>query len=116
MAMDEVYATFRLRIWLSRLARDVARVLVVAHAEEPRVAQAAVRGPLREPDLRHELRLDPGGAAHAGDLVVARERARGPPAPAHLRSELVQRRPVEAGADLSRVDQLAVAVITKQEG
>src|SRR3954470_9016162 len=99
----------------SPLADDVARGLVLPQPEEARVAQATVGGPLGEADLRHELRLDPGGAAHAGDLVVARERARGPLAASHLGTELAQHRAVEAGADLAGVDQLAVAVVAEQQ-
>src|SRR4051794_28284690 len=77
--------------------------------------QAPVRGPLGEADLRDQLRLDPGCPAHAWDLVVARERARGPLAAAHLGAELVQHPPVEAGADLARIDQVAVAVVAQQQ-
>ena len=44
------------------LAHDVARRLVLAQADELRVAQAPVRGPLAEADLCDELRLDPGRA------------------------------------------------------
>ena len=51
-------------------ARPRSRGLVVAQAEEARVAQPAVARPLGEADLRDELGLDPGHVA----LLIARRR------------------------------------------
>src|SRR3954447_5104233 len=99
----------------SPLPHHLPRRLVLPHPEEARVAKAPVGGPLGEADLRHQLRLHPGRATHAGNLVVAREGPRRPLALAHLGADLVQRRAVEPGADLSGVDQLAVAVVAEQE-
>ena len=91
------------------------RGLVVAQAEEARVAQTAVAGPLGEPDLGDELRLDPGHAALA-DRCRVRERRR--PVRASSRSslaEVAQRVVVEPGPDLARVPQAAVVVVAEQQ-
>src|SRR5918999_3813222 len=47
------------------LPHDFLGLLVLAQAEEARMAEAAVAGPLAESDLGDEPRLDPGGAALA---------------------------------------------------
>src|SRR5262245_4078328 len=54
------------------LSHDVAGGLVVAQAEVARMAQAAVARPLREADLRDQLRAHPVRAAR--DRMYVRER------------------------------------------
>src|SRR4051794_1277853 len=67
----------------SGLADDLARRLVVAQAEEARVAQAPGAGPLREADLRDELGLDPRDPAFLDRGGVGERRVvAGPGAPA----------------------------------
>src|SRR3954452_9473321 len=97
------------------LPHDLARRLVIAQTEETRVPQPAVAGPLGEAHLRHQLRLDPGRAAHAGDLVVAREWSRVALQLAHPLAQLAQRLAVESGAHLARVDEVAVTVVAEQQ-
>src|SRR3954452_8441798 len=93
----------------SALAHDLGRRLVVAEAEEARVAQAAGAGPLREADLGDELGLDPRHAALLDRGGVGEGRVVAVQG-AQARPEVAQRRVVEAGADLARVAQ-AIPVV-----
>src|SRR3954451_20091018 len=98
----------------SSLADDLRRRLVVPQTEEARVAQAAGAGPLREADLRHELRLDPRDAGLLDRRRVGERRIVAVPR-AQPRAEVAQRRGVESGADLPRVAQPAVVKVTEQQ-
>src|SRR5207247_9581616 len=75
-------------------------------------AQPAVRRPLREPDLRHQPRLDPGGIPRRG---LFGERRALPSQRREPLRQVVQRRPIEAGADLARVLQPAALVVAQQQ-
>ena len=82
----------------SSLPHHLARGLVVAQAEEARMAQPAVAGPLGEADLRDQLGLDPGARRARGSRSrrrTAGRRARSGRSRA-ARSRSVAR--VEAGA------------------
>src|SRR4051795_13356008 len=98
----------------SPLADHVRGGLVVAQAEEARMAQPAGAGPLGEADLRDELRGGPRDAAlldrrRVGERrVVAAQRAQ-------PFAEIAQRLMVEAGADLARVAQRAAVVVPEEE-
>src|SRR3954452_3542173 len=98
----------------SPLADHVGGGLVVAQAEEARMAQPAGAGPLGEADLRDELRGGPRDAAlldrrRVGERrVVAAQRAQ-------PFAEIAQRLMVEAGADLARVAQRAAVVVPEEE-
>src|SRR3954447_24980773 len=98
----------------SALAHDRLRGLVVAQAEEARVAQAPGAGPLGEADLGDELRLDPGHVALA-DRAGVGERRVVPAQRAQPGAEVAQGVAVEAGADLAGVAQRAVVVVAEQE-
>src|SRR5207245_4744875 len=74
------------------------RVLIGAKAEERRLAQLAVSGPLGICDLRDELRPDPGRVAYAWRRIE--RRTLGSKA-VQLRGEDIQRLLREAGADLA---------------
>src|SRR4051794_9983257 len=99
---------------LSALPDHLARVLVVAQAEEARMAQAPRARPLGERDLGDELGLHPRDPALAdrrgvGERrVVAGERA-------HPRAQVAQGLAVEAGADLAGVAQRAAVVVAEQQ-
>src|SRR5439155_270220 len=77
---------------------DLRRVLIGAKAEERRLAQLAVSGPLGICELRDELRPDPGRVAYAWRRIE--RRTLGSKA-VQLRGEDVQRLLREAGADLA---------------
>ena len=78
------------------------------------MAQQAVRRPLGEGDLRHELGLDPVRIAGDGARDVD-ERARLAPQLSKLRAEVVERGAVEAGADAAAIVQLAVLELAEQQ-
>src|SRR4051794_41978181 len=92
----------------SALAHDGARGLVVAQAEEARMAQAPGAGPLGEADLGDELGLDPGHVALADRAgvgerrVVAAPRARGGGGGARGAPGGAPARPGRAGAGARR--------------
>src|SRR5687768_6845106 len=82
---------------LRLLARDFARGLVEAHAQEGGMAQPAVGGPFHEGDLSHDLGLYPGCGARNALLGLERGRLadeRGEPL-----GQLAQRRAAEARPD-----------------
>src|SRR4051812_29875262 len=108
------YPGFRHGNGRSTLADHLARGLVVAQAEEARVAQAAGARPLGEAGLRDELRLDPRDPRFFDRRAVG-ERRIGAPERAQAAAEVAQRLVVEAGADLARVAQPAVVVVADQE-
>src|SRR4051794_13766926 len=96
------------------LPHHVLRPLVVAQATEGRVAQLAVAGPLAEAHLGDQLRLHPAGLARQladrigeGGLRLLEL--------AQLRAEIAQCLLVETGADLARVEQLALLVVADQQ-
>src|SRR5215211_6847378 len=77
------------------------------------MAEAAVARPLGEGDLRDQLGLDPVGVAR--DRMDVGERAVLALELAQPSAEAVERRAVEAGADLARVAQRAVLVVPDQQ-
>src|SRR5580704_5386214 len=99
---------------MSSLADHLRGGLVVAQTEEAGVAQATVASPLGEPDLGHELRLDPGHVP-LFDRRWFGERRVGAPERPELGAEVVQRLGVEPGPDLARVLELFVPVVAEQE-
>ena len=84
------------------------RRLVLAKAEEARVAQHVVAGELGERDLSDQLRRDPfdaarGDARHLGGRGLAHQRL-------ELRHQHVARVRIEAGADAAGIPQFAALV------
>src|SRR5439155_20869142 len=93
---------------LRDLAHAVFGPLVVAQSQEGRVADATVCGPLGEPHLADELRLDPPVAAAPGCADVERRgRARERCEPFR---DARERRFVEPRADLRDIDEPAVRI------
>src|SRR5439155_25459912 len=91
-----------------------AGVLVPPKAEESRMTQLAVLGPLGVADLGHEDRLRPmralsGERASNERRSIAFERS-------ELAAEEGQRLGVEPGPDLPRVHEVAVLVVAEEQG
>ena len=95
------------------LADDLVRVLVVAQAEEARLAQATVGRPLGEANLTDELRPRPVCAAR--DRSRVDERRLGRLERAYPCTEVAQRRRAVAGADLPGVTEPAVLVVADEQ-
>src|SRR4051812_22305976 len=96
------------------LADDVLGRLVVAQAEEARLAQAPGAGPLLEGDLGDESRLRPVGARHAR-LDRVGERAGRALERAQPGDEVVERRAAEARPDLAGIAERPVGVVDADE-
>src|ERR1051326_516741 len=95
---------------ISTFPYDLARVLVVAEADETRMAELAVGCPLGEGELGDELGLDPMDAARRGPgSGPGLERGE---LPAHA----AQRGGIEAGADLAGVGERSVIVVADEQG
>src|SRR5262249_12302856 len=96
-----------------RLALDLGRSLVVPKAEEYRLAEQALVGPLRVLDLAHDPRLDPSRAA------VFRHRAfagrRRPTDSLEISVDPGQLLPGETTSRAPAVDQLPVNVLRQME-
>src|SRR5580704_11262088 len=98
---------------LRRLPDDIAGVLVVPQALEPRVAQLPVGRPFAEAHLGDQAGLDP---VHTGPRQLAAvERGTILLQAGQRRMQAVQRSLAEAGADLSGVDELAGGVVVAQQ-
>src|SRR5439155_5580075 len=97
-----------------RLAHYVARVLVEADAEQPRMPQLAVHGPLDEGDLHDDLRARPM-RAQAGQPLRARERRRRDLDPIEPRAQIEQQLRVEAGADLAGEHEIVLLEIPDEQ-
>jgi hypothetical protein len=94
------------------LPSHLPRGLVVAQALEGRRPQMVVVRPLRELDLAHEARLDPGhvALAHLRHLRHHRQGRRLAPQRLELREQLVDVPLAEAGAAVADPVQLAAAI------
>src|SRR5207244_12396684 len=95
------------------LAHNLARVLVVAQAQEARVAESPVAGPLAEPHLHDQLGLDP---CHVPATQVGLDEGRpfAPQRPQAAR-EVAERLTVETRADLARVAQPPVLEVPDEQ-
>src|SRR3954467_13217654 len=97
---------------LSRLAYDLAWLLVGARSEERRLANVSRGGPLGEANFDHEQRLD---EAHTFWHPTAGERTRVERTPLEESFELGDDRPRQSASDFARVDELVAVGVTDEE-
>ena len=96
------------------LPDDLARALVGAHAEQTRVTQLAVDGPLDERDLDDDLAAAPSARAAAAALRLVNGGCRISSA-IERRAQSQQQLRVEAGADLAREDEVVAVEVADQQ-
>jgi hypothetical protein len=96
---------------LWHLPGDICRVLVVAQALEPGVAELPVGGPFAEAHLGDQARLHP---VHPGPgQLAAAERGAVLLQAGQRGMQAVQGLPGEAGADFAGVDELVTGVVAE---
>src|SRR6516165_7378195 len=91
------------------LLYDLLRILVGTHAEQTRVPQFAMHGPLDEPYLNDDLRTHP--VSLAGKTFRLRERRLVDGDCVEPFSQVEQELRVEAGADLSGENEVVAIVL-----